>query len=222
MNRVAAAALTSLLFLGACGESNETCDPIAQTGCEEGLVCEEVIDAGSDCFAPVLMRGKVFELANGTAIEGATVVALDVNRAPVSTVAVTDVDGSYEIQVPRQRDDDGIPAGGDVTVRADAAGLQTFPGGLRQALPIELSAAERVDVAGVIAPAATDLGLVALPAGAGTNVIFGTVEVPANRAGVLVVAEASASEGYTATVSYTHLTLPTMSTTGRGRWWGGR
>jgi hypothetical protein len=198
MNRVGIAALTSLVCLAACGESNDACDPIAQAGCEEGLVCEEVIDAGPDCFAPVLMRGKVFELANGAAIEGATVVALDVNRAPVSTVAMTDVDGSYELQVPRQRDADGNPAGGDVTLRADAAGFQTFPGGVRQALPIELSATVREGDAWLISTALTDVGLVALPEASGTNILFGSVELPQSRTGVLVVAEASATEAYTA------------------------
>ncbi len=198
MNRVGTAALASLVWLVACGESNDACDPVAQTGCQDGLVCEEVIDSGPDCFAPVLMRGTVFELANGAPIEGATVVALDVNRAPVSWVALTDVDGSYEIQVPRIRDADGNPVGGEVTLRADAAGFQTFPGGVRQALPIELSATARDADAWVIANALTDVGLVSLPEGAGTNVLFGTVEVPESRTGVLVVAEVSTSEAYTA------------------------
>lgn len=188
--------VASLLFvLAGCSSSSSTCDPVAQTGCDEGLVCEEVIGGDPGCFAPVVVRGSVFDLADDGAIEGATVVALDANRAPASTVAVTDLLGNYEIQVTRQRDTDGNPLGGDITLRADAAGFQTFPSGIRQALPVDLSAPVDVDGLLVVQNTATDIGLIALPSGAGSNEIFGTVQVPSTSTGVLIVAETNSGQG---------------------------
>jgi len=128
MNRMIDAAAVLLLLASGCSSTSNACDPVAQTGCEEGLVCEEVLSGEAGCFAPVVLRGNVFDRANNNGIEGATVVALDANRAPASTVAVTDAGGDYQIQVARQRDTDGNPTGGDVTLRADATGFQTFPG----------------------------------------------------------------------------------------------
>jgi hypothetical protein len=200
MNRIIHAAAALLLLVTGCSSSNDACDPIAQTGCEEGLVCEEVVGGEPGCFAPVVVRGNVFDLADESAIEGATVVALDANRSPASTVAVTDLNGDYEIQVARQRDTDGNPMGGDITLRADAAGYQTFPSGIRQALPIDLSTPVEMNGVLVVQTVATDVGLIALPSGAGTNEIFGTVEVPSDRTGVLVVAESAGQtpQGFTA------------------------
>ena len=123
MNRMLSTAAFALLVISGCSsESSEACDPIAQTGSDENLVCEEVVDGGTACFTPVVLRGNVFDQADESGIEGATVVALDANRAPASTVAVTDANGDYEIQVARQRDTDGNPPGGDVTPPTDAAG----------------------------------------------------------------------------------------------------
>ncbi len=201
MVRMMLAAWVALLVMVGCSDSsNDACDPIAQTGCEEGQVCEEVVDGGTACFMPVVLRGTVFDQADQAGIGGATVVALDANRAPASTVAVTDPSGDYEIRVARQRDVDGNPQGGDVTLRADAAGYQTFPGGIRQALPIDLSSPVEEDGVLVVETPTTDIGLSELPSGAGTNQIFGNVEVPSDSTGVLVVAETSGGspQGFTA------------------------
>ncbi|UCH30680.1 MAG: carboxypeptidase regulatory-like domain-containing protein [Myxococcales bacterium] len=201
MNRMVGAAAFALLVGAGCSDSSsDACDPIAQTGCEQGQVCEEVVDGGTACFAPVVLRGNVFDQADDSGIEGATVVALDANRAPASTVAVTNASGDYEIQVARQRDTDGNPQGGDVTLRADAAGYQTFPGGIRQALPIDVSSPVEEDGVLVVETPTTSVGLIALPSGAGTNEIFGDVEVPSDSTGVLVVAETAGEtpEGFTA------------------------
>lgn len=201
MNRmIGVAAFALLVGAGCSSSSSDACDPIAQTGCEENLVCEERVDGGTACFAPVVLRGNVFDQADDSGIEGATVVALDANRAPASTVAVTDASGDYEIRVARQRDIDGNPQGGDVTLRADAAGYQTFPGGIRQALPIDVSSPVEEDGVLVVETPTTDVGLIALPSGAGTNQIFGMVEVPSESTGVLVVAETTggAPKGFTA------------------------
>ncbi len=200
MNRMIHAAAFSLLFASGCSSGSNTCDPVAQTGCEEGLVCENVVGGEPGCFAPVVVRGNVFDLANETGIQGATVVALDANRSPVSTVTTTGSTGDYEITVARQRDVDGNPVGGDVTLRADGAGFQTFPGGVRQAIPIDLSSPVEQDGVLVVQTAATDIGLIELPPGSGSNVIFGNVEVPNDVSGVLVVAETPgpSPKGFTA------------------------
>ncbi|MBW2223373.1 MAG: carboxypeptidase regulatory-like domain-containing protein [Deltaproteobacteria bacterium] len=201
MKRMVGAAAFMLLFVTGCSSSDsDACDPIAQTGCDEGLVCEEVVDGGPACFAPVVLRGNVFDRADDSAIEGATVVALDANSSSASTVGVTDASGNYEMQVARQRDADGNPLGGDVTLRADAAGFQTFPGGIRQALPIDVSNPVQEGGVLVVQTTATDVGLIALPSGAGTNQIFGNVEVPNDSTGVLVVAETAGDSplGFTA------------------------
>ncbi|MGB5696147.1 MAG: carboxypeptidase-like regulatory domain-containing protein [Polyangiales bacterium] len=200
MNRMINTAAVVLLLASGCSSTSNACNPVAQTGCEEGLVCEEVVGSEAGCFEPVVLRGNVFDRANDNGIEGATVVALDANRAPASTVAVTDASGDYQIQVARQRDTDGNPTGGDVTLRADAAGFQTFPGGIRQALPIDVSNPVGEDGLLVVQTAATDISLIALPSGAGSNEIFGSVEVPSNATGVLVVAETSgpSAQGFTA------------------------
>lgn len=183
-----------------CSDGDSTCDPIAQTGCEEGLVCEEVAGAEAGCFAPVIVRGSVFDAADGSAIDGATVVALDSNRSPASTVAVTDVVGNYEIRVVQRRDTDGNPIGEAVTLRTDAAGYQTFPSGIRQALPIDLSNPTEGDGVLVVENAATDVALISLPSNAGNNEIFGIAEIPSTSTGVLVVAETSGQspKGFTA------------------------
>ena len=201
MSRMINVAAISLLLASGCSESSsDACNPVAQTGCEDGLVCEEVVGGDPGCFAPVVLRGNVFDRANDNGIEGATVVALDANRSPASTVATTGPTGDYEIRVARQRDVDGNPSGGDVTLRADSAGFQTFPGGIRQALPIDVSDPVDEDGVLVVETAATDIGLIGLPSGSGTNVIFGNVEVPNDSTGVLVVAETSGpnADGFTA------------------------
>jgi hypothetical protein len=87
-----------------------------------------------------------------------------------------------------------------VTLRADAAGFQTFPGGVRQPIPIDLSEPVLVDEVLVVENPATDIGLVALPSGSGTNQIHGAVELTDESTGVLVVAETSGepARGFTA------------------------
>lgn len=178
----------SLLGLPACGD-DDPCDPAAQTGCADGQVCEPVQGEEPACFAPVLVRGDVFDLADDGAIEGARVVALDANGAAASSVDESDGDGAYELWIPSTRQSDGTPIGIEVTLRADAAGFQSFPGGVRQALPIDTGSAVREgDGAWVVDGTPTDVGLIGLPAGAGTGTISGTVELP-DGASALVVAE---------------------------------
>jgi hypothetical protein len=180
------------LCAAACGvDDPDVCDPAAQTGCSGGQVCELVAGGEPECFAPVVVRGKVFDLATSAAIAGARVVALDVNGAPVSAVASSNATGNYELAIPSTRMADGAPIAVDLTLRADASGYQTFPSGIRQAIPINTGAATTGEDARVVSSAVTELGLLALPSGSGTGAIQGTVEVPKDHVGVLVVAEAS-------------------------------
>src|SRR3990172_8625973 len=131
-----------ILALAACGTSEKkTCSVTAQTGCDSGKVCENVSGGSPACFEPVLLTGSVFDLASAEAGSGARLVALDVTRPPVSAVAISAADGRYSLALPRDRDASGAPVDGAVTLRADATGYQSFPSGLRPALPIDISAA---------------------------------------------------------------------------------
>lgn len=189
-----------LVSLGACGgDDDESCDFSAQTGCEDGLVCEEVLDGEPTCFAPVIIAGQFFELGNEEAIEGARIVALDVNGAPVSSVAISDANGTYSLPIPSVRSgDEGTPASVELTLRADAQGYQSFPSGLRQALPIDTSTATQSDSGRLVDSVLTQVGLIPLQAGAGTASIAGTVELPPTGGGVLVVAESTGGDAQTA------------------------
>src|SRR5512145_2818409 len=70
-------------------EEETSCTPGDASTCEEGQVCEEVIDGEPACFAPVHIAGHVLDTADGHPIDGARVVAQDVNGAAVSDIAVT-------------------------------------------------------------------------------------------------------------------------------------
>lgn len=186
--------LPFLLFsLGSCGgdDGDESCDLLAQTGCEDGQVCEEVSGTEPACFRPVLVFGQVSELGEAMPIAGARVVALDINGAPLSTVAISELDGTYSLQVPSTRVGElGTPVAVEMTLRADAQGYQSFPSGLRQALPIDTATAVEVNDTLVVQSSLTSIGLLQLSDG-GTGSISGSVELPLSRVGVLVVAEPS-------------------------------
>lgn len=199
------------LVAAACG-GDEVCDPIAQSGCEGDQVCEVVQDGEPDCFDPVLLRGDVFDLGDDSAIEGAHVIALDANRSPVSQVAVSGVDGTYELTIPAVRLADGTPASiPTVVLRADAAGYQTFPSGVRQPLPIDNSNPVLEDDRYVVESSLTSIGLLELPDQSAVGRISGTIEIPDDRVGVLVVAE-TGDIGYSAVAdrdgAYTIFNLP--------------
>jgi hypothetical protein len=201
MPRVLAPSLLALVLLASCGKDDrKSCDPVAGTGCSASQVCETVENGGTPaCFDPVVLAGKVFDLSTQAAVAGARVVALDPNRAPVTSVATSGTDGGFALPLPRQRKADGTPTGGPVTLRADAKGYQSFPAGLRVALPVDTSAATHASGAWTVQSSLTDVGLIALAAGAGTGSIRGSVAVPADHGGVLVVAETgSPARGTTA------------------------
>lgn len=184
--------VVAMLCAVGCGD-DDPCNPQANTGCDDGLVCEEVADGEPACFAPLVVRGDVFDLGDSTAIDGARVVALDVNGSPQSSVATTSA-GAFELRIPAERTADGSPVAHDVTLRADAASYQSFPSGIRQALPIDTGAAVKEGDRYVVDSALTKIGLLRLP-NAGTASIAGHVEVGADPRGVLVVAETSSAPG---------------------------
>jgi hypothetical protein len=187
-----------LATAGCGGDDSSVCDPAAQSGCDDGLVCENVENDGTPlCATPLVVQGRVFDLADDGAVAGARLVLLDPNSAPLGAVAVSGADGHYELRVPTTRHADGTPIAQQVTLRADAATYQSFPSGVRTALPIDTGSATETDGKLVVASALTDVGLLALPAGAGTASIAGNVEVPASHGGVLVVAE-NGQTGYSA------------------------
>jgi len=178
-------------FIAACGddeppseESKAECSTTTGEGCEGGQVCEEVEGEKGQCFAPLTVSGRVFDLSNDASIEGARVLARDANGAARSSVAVTDAQGRYALRVPAKRRADGSIAAQSVTLRADAAGFLTFPLAPRVALPVELSDAG--DDPPVLASALTDVGLIRLP-DAARGTISGRV-LADNPGGTLVVA----------------------------------
>ncbi|HEU4730755.1 MAG TPA: carboxypeptidase-like regulatory domain-containing protein [Kofleriaceae bacterium] len=191
--------IVPLLILPACGGDDGQCDPVAQSGCDGGKVCEQVSGGEPACFAPVELRGKVLDLADAHGIAGAHIVAVDVNGAAVTSVVTSGGDGSYVLQVPAQRSSDGKPAAFPVSLRADAAGYQSFPGTVRTALPIDVATATAGGDGLVVASALTDIGLLG-EAGAPAGQIHGKVALPGDGAGVLVVAE-TGGKGSSAIVS---------------------
>ena len=189
---------TSILVLAAvvlagCGDDGGgACDPVAATGCDDGQVCELVGGGAPACFAPVVIAGRVFDLASGGPIAGARIVAVDANGAPAGSVAVSDAEGAYAVGIATTRAADGTPVGGSaVTLRADAAGYLTFPSGVRSALPIDTRAPVADGDRFVVSSDLTDIGLLALT-GAPGGQIHGEAAVNDTHAPVLVVVESAA------------------------------
>ena len=180
-----------------CGSSEEDPPPSAcsvadQTGCKVGEVCESITDGQTGCFAPVTLKGKVVDAtATNQPIAGAHVVARDENDAAIADVAVSDANGNFTLVVPATRDASGQPVASRYTLRADAAGYDTFPSGLRVALPLDVRTA--VGSPPVLENPATTIALYRR-AGSGFGSISGVVKA-APAGGVLVVAEATGAHG---------------------------
>ena len=171
----------------------------ADDECAPGLVCAETTGEEAKCFEQLVIRGQVFDSTTEDAIGGAHVIALDEQSSAVSDVAISGSDGAYELAVPAQRDDNGKPVSAIFTLRSSAQDYQTFPGGIRTALPIEADTAEKEEEGPyVIQNPATDIALIILKdAERGRPRISGEVISSVREAGVLVVAEAG-GEGFTA------------------------
>jgi hypothetical protein len=197
MRRTLTLAILSLAAAACDGPSASPpppCDVAHQTGCGAGQYCE-VQGSSSACFAPVILRGTVVDptlAVSAAAVAGARVVALDPSRVPVSSVATTSALGVYELAVHFARDASGRPTSPPVTLRADAQSYQTFPGGVRPALPIDPATASTfVGGRWVIDGPVTSLTAIELfrLEGAGTGRIAGTVTRVTGVAAPLIVAE---------------------------------
>ncbi|MGB1274152.1 MAG: hypothetical protein ACPG77_00265, partial [Nannocystaceae bacterium] len=161
--------------------------------CGAGLVCDPVASSdGYVCATPVELHGQVIDALSTAPLEGALVTALDETGAPVSDVAVTDLDGNYVLVVAAARTEDGELAGDSIyTLQAFGYDYQPFPYGVRPALPISTTDLVTDDASGtlIIDNPTTTVGLLPLPAGErGGATITGQVggELPG---GTLVVAE---------------------------------
>jgi len=166
------------------------CDFGAQSGCQAGKACEKLANGEVGCFDPIHVQGQVFDISTTAGIEGARVVARDANNVAVSSVAITDAAGNYDLQVPVPRiDQNGAPDPNraDIRLRADAAGYLTFPKPPREALPVDLS--QPTGNPQVVQNVATDIGLVPLANTTGLGSVSGTVQSD-EPVGTLVVAGA--------------------------------
>lgn len=186
-----AIALIGLVAAG-CGMpgrgKNGTCEP-GTSSCDQGWVCDAVLDGEPRCVLPLTIRGVVLDLADQSLIEGALVQAVDINGAAVGTSGESNADGAYELTVPAVRHEEGAPVDGIYTLRVQAAAYQEFPTSIRPALPLDATTAEAGDEAWVIENALTTVGLIHLPGDtADLGAISGQI-VAENNAGVLVVAE---------------------------------
>src|SRR5687767_14403256 len=69
---------------------DNACAPCTEDAhCGDEAVCDLGLDGEPGCYDPVVIRGQVFDLADGEPIAGARVVAIDANGAPASSVAIT-------------------------------------------------------------------------------------------------------------------------------------
>jgi hypothetical protein len=188
-----------LLAAAACGSSHHDsgCNTADPNACSAGAVCEPVAGSVPACFAPLVVKGQVTDLSTTLAVSGARVVALDANRAPASNVATTDGSGNFTLTVPATRDASGKPVSASVTLRADAQNYQSFPGGIRTSLPIDLSSATYSSNPSqwIVTGQLTAVGLIPLQSTANLFTISGTVAVPPSRVGVLVVAAPGTGNG---------------------------
>lgn len=148
-------------------------------------MCEEVEGQEPACFAPVKLRGRVFDTSNDAPIADARVVARDANQAALSPVAISDAGGRFELAVPAKRARDGRVVESSLTLRADAGGFLTFPLAPRSAIPIDVSKA--VGEPPEVSSAATEIGLILLPDATELGSISGRV-LSQNPGGTLVVA----------------------------------
>lgn len=177
-----------------CGGRGSTCDAVKRA-CASSQTCADVQGGEPTCYPPVQIVGRVIEAigANGDDVDpiaGADVIAVDPDGAAITPVATSGGDGGYTLDVPAVRDGDGHPIDATVTLRASARDHQTFPGGIRAALPIELSSAVDGDDAYLIESPTTTIALLELPDGQrDLAAISGTVVAGSESAGVLVVAD---------------------------------
>lgn len=165
------------------------CDP-DEDYCGEGLVCAELESGDYECHQEVIVQGAVFDAESLDAIESAHVIAFDGERRALSDIAITDAEGHYELNIPAVRNADGEPVQQFFQLRGSAQDYQTFPGGIREAQPIDASTHDDVDGRWIIDTTQTDIALIELLADEqGHPQISGVVDIEDGLGGVLVIAE---------------------------------
>jgi hypothetical protein len=175
-----------------------TCDPSAEVQCGPTRTCAQHADDSYACRLPLVFRGGVYASSPRAAIEGAHIMGLDEQRIAVTDVAKSGADGSYDLWIPIRRELDGAPIAQSFTLRASASGYETFPGGIRTALPISTTLATKTAEGWIVTGTLTELILVAIESTSGARIaITGKVVAPGKQAGVLIVAN-GASDGYSA------------------------
>lgn len=161
--------------------------------CEDGLRCEQVVDAETFvCGAPVRIHGQVVDATTLAPLAGALVNGLDRTGAPLGEIAVSDAAGHYELEVSAPRDAAGeIAEGAQYTLQGFAADYQPFPSGIRVALPISAKEASYDEALGahVIDNPSTTVGLIALPADQRGGVTVSGKVLGVEPGGTFVVAE---------------------------------
>lgn len=204
-------------------EQGEGCEPDNEHArCVDGLECAELAGGGHKCFEPVQLHGMVFDAETEAAIEGAHVLALDEQGTAKSDIAISDAAGEYSLTVPVPRNDDGSPAAGyPFFLRAQAQDYQTFPSGIRTALPIEVGDAGQTEGVWILDSALTDIALLLLPSDQqGLPSVAGSVLAGDDSGGVLVVAEDGSGAGLSAVSdlsgAYTIFNVPAGSYTVKG------
>lgn len=169
------------------------CEP-EDPHCSNDLTCAETVSGENRCFGRVVLRGGVSDTSDASPIEGAHVLALDEEGSAVTDIAVSQADGSYLLDIPVVREEDGTPTDETFTLNGSAQDYQPFPSGVRVALPIAVSDATREDNLYVIESALTDVGLIPLEAGERTmasGAVTGLGD-DSNVAGLLIVATGEA------------------------------
>ncbi len=207
----------TLFVLGACSGSRE-CTLDDPSSCPSDQVCEPVQGREKPlCFAPVLLKGKVYDLGSGTGIAAAAVLASDENGAPAGAAVQATPDGTYELRIPSTRTDEkGAFSARTVMLRSQAKNYVPFPSGARLSLPIDTAGARREkedDTSPwVLQTAQTDVGLSPVPSSEqNLPSVSGTVEVSTGQRSVLVALE-SGGKGRTALAgpdgSFTFFNVP--------------
>jgi hypothetical protein len=173
------------------------CDPALAVQCDPALDCAQHVDSTYLCRVPLLFRGRVFDSISEAGIEGAHIIGLDDKPIAVTDIAISGLEGAYDLRVPVLRQADGTPISTNFTLRASADGYDTFPGGIRTALPISTTLAAETEEAYLVTGTLTDLALIPVVDAGPRSSISGQVTAPGQEAGVLVVAN-GVEAGYSA------------------------
>jgi hypothetical protein len=169
------------------------CLPDNPATCAAGQACEAVEGGEPLCFGAVVVRGKISNALDGAAIGGARIAARDEGGAVVGKVATSAADGSYELPLAATRKADGTPLSTVYTLRADAGGFLSFPGGVRPALPIDLATAaapQSATASWFVESAATSVALIPRTDSTGLGTVRGKVVLD-RPGGTLVAAGGS-------------------------------